>query len=101
MRRYETMVILADSLDEPDATAQFDQIKQIVSDQDGNIVDEAWWGLRQLAYEINKRTHGWYGVLDLEIGTEGLAEFERQLKLSDNVVRFKTLRPDVRVMKPA
>lgn len=101
MRRYETMVILADSLDEPGATAQFDSLKQIVSDQDGNIVDEAWWGLRQLAYEINKRTHGWYGVLDLEIGTEGLAEFERLLKLSDNVVRFKTIRPDIRVTKPS
>ncbi|MDX1510143.1 MAG: 30S ribosomal protein S6 [Nitriliruptorales bacterium] len=99
MRRYETMVILADSLDEPDATARFDAIKGIVAEQQGNVVDEAWWGLRELAYEIDKRTHGWYGVLDLEIGTEGLAEFERQLKLSDDVVRFKTVRPDIRVTR--
>jgi small subunit ribosomal protein S6 len=101
MRRYETMVILADSLEESDATALFDRIKTVVTDQDGTVVDEAWWGLRQLAYEINKRTHGWYGVLDVEIGTEGLAEFERQLTLSDDVIRFKTIRPDVRVMKSA
>ena len=101
MRRYEMMVILTDLLEEDEAQATLERIKTVLSDQDGNLLDEAWWGKRRFAYEINKRNHGFYAVLDFEIGNEGLAEVERQLKLSDNVVRFKTVRPDVRVRATA
>ena len=97
MRRYEMMIILSDLLDEDAATALFERIKSILSDQGGNLLDEAWWGKRKFAYEINKRNHGWYGVLDFEAPGDGLTELERQLKIHDDVVRFKTVRPEVRV----
>ena len=99
MRRYELMVILTDLLDEEAATALFERIKGIVADQDGSIVDEAWWGKRELMHEINKRNHGWYGVLDFEGTSDAVNEVERLLKINDDVVRFKTVRPEIRTRR--
>ena len=99
MRRYEMMVILTDLLDEEGATALFERIKGMLADQQATLVDEAWWGKRELMHEINKRTHAWYGVLDFEGTAEAVAEVERQCKIIDEVVRFKTVRPEVRVRR--
>lgn len=101
MRRYEMLLLISDTLEEEDAQGVFDRAKTILSDQGGQLVDEAWWGKRRLAYEIDHRNHGFYGVLDFEMETEGLNELERLLKLRDEVVRFKTVRPELRVKKPA
>ena len=97
MRRYETMVLLLDRMEEEAALATFEWAKKILADQGGNLLDEAWWGKRKLGYEIEKRDHGFYGVLDYEATTEAVTELERQFKISDDVTRFKTVRPEIRV----
>lgn len=97
MRRYEMMLLVTDRLEEEAAQAAFEKAKTILADQGGNLLEEAWWGKRKLAYEIDKRDHGFYGVLDFEATAEAVAELERQLKISDDVVRFKTVRPELRV----
>lgn len=97
MRRYEMMVILHDSLDDEAVQGVLQRIRDLITGQGGALIDEAFWGKRELAYEIAKRHYGWYAVLDFESSTEALNELERQLKLSDNVVRFKTVRPELRV----
>lgn len=101
MRRYEMMLIVSDTLEEDDALAVFDRAKAVLSEQGGELIDEAWWGKRKFAYEIEKRTHGFYGVLDMSAEYEAIVELERQLKLRDEVVRFKTIRPELRVKKPS
>lgn len=97
MRHYETMVILNDLLEEDAATALFEDIKQLYRDNGGEIRDENWWGKRKLHHLIHKRDHAWYAVLDYVATPEGVAEVERRLKINDDVWRFKTLRPEIRV----
>ncbi len=101
MRRYELMILITDTIEEDAATAVFEKAKSVLAAQNGELLDEAWWGRRKLAYEVNKRDHGFYGVLDFHASTEAVAEVERQLKISDDVVRFKTVRPEVRVRSVA
>ncbi len=101
MRRYELMVIITDTIEEEEAKQVFDHAKEVLAKQGGTLVDEAWWGRRRFAYEINKRDHGYYGVLDMQASTDAIAEVERQLKISDHVVRFKTVRPETRVRSNA
>ena len=101
MRRYELMVLITDLLEEDAAKASFEWVKELLDQQGATVLDEAWWGRRRLAYEINKRDHGYYGVLDLEATADAVAEVERRLKISDDVVRFKTVRPEVRVKRSA
>lgn len=98
MRRYEMMVIVTDTVEEEEATEVLGRVKSVLSDQGGTLVDESWWGKRRFAYDINKRDHGYYAVLDFEVSNEGLKELERQMKISDNIVRFKTVRPSLRVL---
>lgn len=97
MRRYETMIIITDTLEEEAAVAAFDRAKEILAQQGGTLLDEAWWGRRKFGYEINKRDFGFYGILDYEATTEAVDELERLLKISDDIVRFKTVRPELRV----
>ncbi|MEX0869307.1 MAG: 30S ribosomal protein S6 [Nitriliruptoraceae bacterium] len=101
MRRYETMVIITDTIEDEAAHAAFERVKGILADQGGELLDEAWWGRRQLAFEINKRTHAYYGVLDFRATAEAVAELERLMKITDDIVRFKTVRPEVRVRSVA
>lgn len=52
------------------------------------------WGRRRLAYEINKQSEGIYSVIDLKATPEIVKELDRQLSLSESVLRTKVLRPD-------
>ena len=101
MRRYELMIIITDTLEEDDAKQEFERAKTVLEDQGGTVLDEAWWGRRRFTYEINNRDYGYYAVLDLRATAEAVAEVERQLKISDHVVRYKTVRPEIRVRSNA
>lgn len=100
MRHYEMMVILSDSLDDEGAQSLGERIGSLVTSNGGEVRQVDSWGRRPLAYEIGHRNAGYYLVYDLELPGESLPEIERQLKINDDVVRFKLIRPDVRVGKP-
>ena len=101
MRRYETMIIVPDTIEEDAAQEVFTWVKDVLARQGATLLDEAWWGRRKFGYEINKRGYGYYGVLDYHGTTEAVNELERQLKISDDVIRFKTVRPEIRVRSNA
>lgn len=97
MRRYEMMVIITDELDEEGATALIDRFRSVIEEQDGRLIDEDFWGKRKFTYEIDHRWYGWYHVFDFESTDEGRIEVERQMRINDDVVRFKTIRPELHV----
>jgi small subunit ribosomal protein S6 len=101
VRRYEMMVLITDRIDEDAAKGVFDRAKDILTSQGGEVLEDAWWGRRKLGYEIDKRDHGFYGVIDMHATAEAVAELERQLKIADEVVRFKTVRPELRIRSRA
>ncbi len=100
MRHYEMMVIFTDLLDEEQVQERIERTETFVADQGGTLLSTDYWGKREFAYEINHRTHGYYAVFDFELEGPALHELERQLRLDDGVVRFKTIRPDLRVRNP-
>lgn len=100
MRHYEMMVILSDALDEDGANALVERIEGLVRDGGGTVNQTDFWGRRPFAYEIDHRQAGYYTVFDLEMTSEAIPELERQLKINDAVVRYKLLRPEVRVRRP-
>ena len=97
MRSYELMIISHGSLDETAVTANVERFTTLVADQGGTVERVDHWGKRQFAYEIQHMNEGYYTVIDLQISSEGLAELERQLRLADEVVRHKVVRPGPRV----
>ena len=96
MRRYEMMVILDPQLDERTVAPSLDQFLSVVKTQGGRIEKVDVWGKRRLSYEINKHTEGIYAVLDMSCTPAVVAELDRQLSLSESVLRTKVLRRDAR-----
>ncbi len=96
MRRYEMMIILDPQLDERTEGPSLDQYLSVVKTQGGRIEKVDVWGKRRLSYEINKHTEGIYAVLDMSCTPATVAELDRQLSLSESVLRTKVLRRDTR-----
>jgi small subunit ribosomal protein S6 len=96
MRRYEMMVILDPQLDERTVAPSLEGFLGVVKTQGGKVEKVDVWGKRRLSYEINKHTEGIYAVLDMSCTPAAVAELDRQLSLSESVLRTKVLRRDAR-----
>jgi small subunit ribosomal protein S6 len=94
MRRYEMMVILDPQLDERTVAPSLDQFLGVVKTQGGSIDKVEIWGKRRLSYEIDKRTEGIYAVVDMSCTPAAVAELDRQLSLSESILRTKVMRRD-------
>ncbi|MUL41241.1 30S ribosomal protein S6 [Streptomonospora sp. PA3] len=93
MRRYEVMVILDPSLDERTVSPSLEQFLGVVRNDGGTIEKVDVWGKRRLAYDISKNTDGIYAVIDLTAEPATVKELDRQLNLTEAVLRTKVLRP--------
>jgi small subunit ribosomal protein S6 len=91
------MVILDGSLEERTVTPSLDTyLSNVIRSSGGSVEKVDVWGRRRLAYEIAKRSEGIYAVIDLHATPEAVAELDRQLRLNENVLRTKVIRPDAR-----
>ena len=97
MRTYEIMFIFdKDSEDESRDTILNTFKEGIKSQQSAEIIETDMWGLRPFAYEINKKTEGYYAVMEFSTSqSTSFDDLERDLRFSEDVVRYKILRlPD-------
>lgn len=99
MRTYELMMISRGDLDDAAVDTTIRRFTGLIGDQGGKVINVDHWGKRQFAYEINHLNEGFYTVIDLEISNDGLNEVDRQLGITDEVVRHKFVRPQVRQKK--
>ena len=88
MRLYEVVYILDPALEESAIAAKLDQLHQLATSKGGEVSAIDHWGTRQLAYPINKLSRGYYVAAHLTAVPEALPEFERMLKLDDDIVRY-------------
>ncbi len=95
-RHYEVMVILDPELDERTVAPSLDQFLSVVRNAGGTVEKVDVWGRRRLAYEINKKAEGIYAVIDVQSDPDAVAELDRQLNLTESVLRTKVLRPELR-----
>ncbi|GAB3127606.1 small subunit ribosomal protein S6 [Leifsonia psychrotolerans] len=94
MHQYELMVILDPEIDERTVAPSLDKFLNVIRNANGTIDKVDVWGRRRLAYEINKKTEGIYAVVDFTATSEATVELDRQLKLSEAVMRTKVLRAE-------
>jgi small subunit ribosomal protein S6 len=94
MHQYELMVILDPEIDERTVAPSLDKFLNVIRNDGGTIENVDIWGKRRLAYEINKKSEGIYAVVNLTAKPESTVELDRQLKLSEAVMRTKVLRAE-------
>lgn len=94
MHQYELMVILDPEIDERTVAPSLDKFLGVVRNAGGSVENVDIWGKRRLAYEINKKSEGIYAVVNFTATSEATVELDRQLKLSEAVMRTKVLRAE-------
>jgi small subunit ribosomal protein S6 len=88
------MVIFDGDLEENNVEGSVRRVHDQIKAKGGDVRRTERWGKRRFAYEIAKKTEGYYVVIEF-LGGEGLADLERQFRLADDVVRHKLIRlPD-------
>jgi len=94
MHQYELMVILDPGIDERTVAPSLDKFLNVIRNDGGTVDNVDIWGRRRLAYEIKKQTEGIYAVVALTANASATVELDRQLGLSEAVLRTKVLRAE-------
>jgi small subunit ribosomal protein S6 len=94
MRLYDIVVVLSPEESPEQATALVDGFKKVLTDDGAQFKIDEIWGRRRLAYTIAKRREGLYYYWQVEAKAETIAEVERKLRLSDEVLRHLAVRAD-------
>ena len=92
--QYELMVILNPEIDERQVPATLDKFLKVITTDGGSIDNVDIWGKRRLAYEIERKTEGLYAVVAFTASSTATQQLDRQLKLSEQVMRTKVLRAE-------
>ncbi len=94
MSYYETVFIARQDLTEAQVTALTESMSKVITDNGGKIHKIENWGLRKLAYKMNKASKGHYVLIESDAPSAAIAEMERLMGINEEVVRSQTLREE-------
>jgi small subunit ribosomal protein S6 len=94
MHQYEVMVILDPTVEEKTVQPSLEKFLKVITAAKGTVDTLSIWGRRRLAYEIQKKSEGIYAVINMTAPSEAVIELDRQLNLSEAVMRTKVLRAE-------
>ncbi|MCI2061565.1 MAG: 30S ribosomal protein S6 [Eubacteriaceae bacterium] len=93
MTNYEVMFIVNSTLDDAARNEAIDTVKGIISDN-GTLGDVDEWGMRKLAYPIEKKNEGYYVVIEFQAEPTVPKELDRRLKIMDAIIRHIIVNKD-------
>ena len=99
MRIYEELFIVRPDATDEEIDPLMEQLTALITGQGGSIVKTDKWGVRKLAYRVEKRTEGYYILMQFNGKPETVHELERRLRVSDMVMKFITVRIDEKLKK--
>ena len=92
MALYESVIIGRQDLTPNQFEELTDEFIKIIESFKGLIKKRENWGLRNLAYKINKNRKGHYLLLNIESSSDAIVEYERLMRLNEDIIRFLTIR---------
>jgi len=94
LNHYETVFITTPVLSESQMKEAVDKFKKILADGGAKIVHEENWGLRKLAYPIQKKSTGFYYLMEFESEGNLLDKLETEYRRDERIIRFLTVKLD-------
>ena len=94
MNHYETVFILTPVLSDAQMKEAVDKFTGVITANGGAIVNEENWGLRKLAYPIQKKSTGFYTLVEFDATPDTIKKLEIQFRRDDRVLRFLSFRLD-------
>lgn len=92
MSLYESVVIARQDISSAQVDALMDKLTEVLVAGGGEVKKREAWGLRNLSYRINKNRKGHYVLLNIEAPSAAVAEYERQMRINEDVLRYMTVR---------
>jgi small subunit ribosomal protein S6 len=90
LNHYETVFIATPVLSDAQMKETAQKFKDLITGEGGEIVYEEDWGLRKLAYPIQKKTTGFYYLIEFKANGEFIRKFETEYRRDERVIRFLT-----------
>ena len=94
MTKYEIMFIIKATTEESNIKKCADATQKLIKDLKGKVVEFNELGEKTFAYPIKKEVNGYYYVMQVELLKENISEFDRKMKLDENVLRHLIIRKD-------
>jgi small subunit ribosomal protein S6 len=94
MSLYEHVFIARQDLSNAQAEGLIEHFGQVLTDNGGSVAGQEYWGLRSMAYKINKNRKGHYLFIRSDAPAEAVHEMERLMRLHDDVMRVLTVKVD-------
>ena len=92
MNQYETVFILTPVLSDEQMKETVEKFKKILTDNGAEIVNEEAWGLKKLAYQIEKKTSGFYFLIEFKAEPAVIKTLETAFRRDEKVIRFQTVK---------
>jgi len=94
MALYEHVFIARQDLSNAQAEGLMEHFGQVLTDNGGSLVDQEYWGLKTMAYKINKNRKGHYAFFKSDAPSAAVQEMERLMRLHEDVMRVMTIKVD-------
>ncbi len=101
MALYETVFIARQDVTSAQVDTMAEEFASIVTANQGTVVKTENWGLRTLAYRMNKNRKGHYVLFQLDAPHAAVAELERNMSLNEDILRFLTLKVEEHEVEPS
>ena len=94
MNKYEMMFIVKATMESENVKATAENVKKLVTELKGNVVEYKELGEKKLAYPIKKELNGYYFLMQIEANKEAEAELNRKAGLDENILRHLIVKLD-------
>ncbi|GGB61444.1 MULTISPECIES: 30S ribosomal protein S6 [Henriciella] len=94
MSYYEHVLISRPDISPAQVESLIEELSEFLKNQGAKVGKTEYWGLRNLSYPINKQRKGHYSLLNIDGPAEAIAELERRQRISDDVIRYMTIKVD-------
>ena len=94
MRKYEIMYIIRPTVLEDDRKALIEELNEVFTSRGAEVLETDEWGMKDLAYEILKHKKGYYVVLSVMSNDEARTEFDRLVRIKEDVIRHLIIRDE-------
>jgi len=94
MTKYEIMFIVKATLEESALNSIVKEVQNLISNNGSKVIEFKEMGRKKLAYPINKEVSGFYYLMNVEANTETVQEFDRKLRINENILRHLILKKE-------
>jgi len=94
LNQYETVFICTPVLSEPQVKETVKKFKDIITGSGGEMLHEEDWGMKKLAYPIQKKSSGFYYLFEFKAEPSTISKYETEFRRDERIIRFMTVKLD-------